>query len=79
MTWNNQTLSYYFEIKIKDNLSTTVTMGFNHENFKIYIVLRWESKYGTPMAIIIMVSLITTMMTSLIRSKLFKSRMWTFS
>jgi len=43
MTLNNQTLSYYFEIKIKDNLSTTVTIKFNHENFKNYIVLRWES------------------------------------
>jgi len=43
MTWNNQTLSYYFEIEIKDNLSTTTSIGFNHENFKNYIVLRWES------------------------------------
>jgi hypothetical protein len=43
MKWNNQTLSYYFEIKVKDNLSTTVTIRFNHENFKIYIVVRSES------------------------------------
>ncbi len=39
----HQTLSYYFEIKIKDNLSTIVTMGFDHKNFKNYIVVRWES------------------------------------
>jgi hypothetical protein len=33
-TWHEQTMSYYFEIKIKDNLNTDVSIGFTSENFK---------------------------------------------
>ncbi|CAK9258269.1 unnamed protein product [Sphagnum jensenii] len=33
-TWHEQTMSYYFEIKIKDNFRTLVSIGFTNENFK---------------------------------------------
>jgi hypothetical protein len=33
-TWHEQTMSYYFEIKIKDNFNTRVSIGFTNENFK---------------------------------------------
>jgi hypothetical protein len=33
-TWHEQTMSYYFEIKIKDNFDTLVSIGFTNENFK---------------------------------------------
>jgi len=33
-TWHEQTMSYYFEIKIKDNLNTDVSIGFTNENFE---------------------------------------------
>jgi len=32
-TWHAQTMSYYFETKIKDNLNRTISMGFTNENF----------------------------------------------
>jgi hypothetical protein len=32
-TWHEHTMSYYFEIKIKDNLNTRVSIGFTNENF----------------------------------------------
>jgi len=32
-TWHEQTMSYYFEIKIKDTSETSVSMGFTNENF----------------------------------------------
>jgi hypothetical protein len=70
----HQTLSYYFEIKIKDNLSKTTTIGFNRENFKN---IKVGIQHGTPMAITIMVSLTITMITSLMISNWFKPRMWT--
>jgi ankyrin repeat protein len=41
-TWHEQTMSYYFEIKIKDKLNTHVSMGFTHENFKSYILPNWD-------------------------------------
>jgi ankyrin repeat protein len=33
-TWHEQRMFYYFEIKIKDNLNTDVSIGFTNENFK---------------------------------------------
>jgi len=33
-TWHEQTMSYYFEIKVKDNLNTCVSIGFTNENFE---------------------------------------------
>jgi ankyrin repeat protein len=46
-TWHEQTMSYYFEIKIKDNLNTPVSMGFTNENFNNYIPPGWDSNsYG---------------------------------
>jgi ankyrin repeat protein len=32
-TWHEQTMCYYFEIKIKDNFHTIISMGFTNENF----------------------------------------------
>jgi hypothetical protein len=32
-TWHEQTMSYYFEINIKDKLYTTISMGFTNEKF----------------------------------------------
>jgi hypothetical protein len=33
VTWHEHTMSYYFEIKIKDILNTRVSIGFTNENF----------------------------------------------
>jgi ankyrin repeat protein len=33
-TWHEQTMCYYFEIKIKDNLNTGFSIGFTNEEFK---------------------------------------------
>ncbi|CAK9860712.1 unnamed protein product [Sphagnum jensenii] len=46
-TWHEQTMSYYFEIKIKDDFGARVCMGFTNENFKNYILPGWDSNtYG---------------------------------
>jgi len=46
-TWHEQTVSYYFEIKIKDNVGTSVSIGFTNENFKNDNLSGWESNtYG---------------------------------
>jgi len=46
-TWHEQTMSYYFEIKIKDNFKTDVCMGFTNENFKNDILPGWDfNTYG---------------------------------
>jgi hypothetical protein len=41
-TWHEQTVSYYFEIKIKDNVGTSVSIGFTNENFKNDNLSGWE-------------------------------------
>jgi hypothetical protein len=46
-TWHEQTMCYYFEIKIKDNLNTLFSIGFTNENFKNDIRPGLDSKtYG---------------------------------
>jgi len=46
-TWHEQTMSYYFEIKIKDHLNTRVSIGISNENFKNDITPGWDSNtYG---------------------------------
>jgi hypothetical protein len=46
-TWQEQTMSCYFEIKIKDNFSSGVSIGFTNENFKNDITPGWDSNtYG---------------------------------
>jgi hypothetical protein len=46
-TWHEQTMSYYFEIKIKDKVNTEVCMGFTNENFKNDSPPGWDSNtYG---------------------------------
>ncbi|CAK9200146.1 unnamed protein product [Sphagnum troendelagicum] len=42
-TWHEQTMSYYFEIKIKDRLNTFVSIGFTNEIFKYDIATGWDS------------------------------------
>jgi hypothetical protein len=45
-TWHEQTMSYYFEIKIKDNLNTVVSMGFTNENFINNLPFHASNTYG---------------------------------
>jgi len=42
-TWHEQTMSYYFEIKIKDCLNTFVSIGFTNEILKYDIATGWDS------------------------------------
>jgi len=46
-TWHEQTMSYYFEIKVKDNLNTGVAMGFTNETFENSGPIGWDcNTYG---------------------------------
>jgi hypothetical protein len=46
-TWHEQTMSYYFEITMKDNLNALVFIGFTNENFDNTFPPGWDSNtYG---------------------------------